>query len=56
MKKYVKPSIETVVLETKDVITISGVVNNGQKTYEDKNGNIFTGEKGTFISQFEKIW
>lgn len=56
MKKYIKPRLEIVALESKDIITASSVIDNGQATYEDKNGNVFTGQKGTFVSLFESIW
>ena len=56
MKKYVKPSIEISALESKDIITTSRIVDNGQATYESEDGTIFSGQKGTFFSQFENIW
>lgn len=56
MKKYIKPSIELMMLETKDIITTSGIVDNGQSSYEDESGNIFSGQKGTFSSWFESIF
>ena len=56
MKKYIKPSIELEMLETKDIMTTSGIVDNGQSSYEDENGNIISGQKGTFSSWFESIY
>ena len=57
MKKYTKPSAEIVALESMDIITASsGVVDNGQKTYEDEKGNVYSGSEGTFFSWFESIW
>ena len=56
MKKYVKPSIEMLALETKDIITSSSVVNNGEKTHQTENGAVFTGQEGTFVSWFDSIW
>ncbi|MBO5379473.1 MAG: hypothetical protein J6A90_04020 [Clostridia bacterium] len=56
MKKYIKPSIELEMLETKDIMTTSGIVDNGQSSYEDENGNIISGQKGTFSSWFESIF
>ena len=56
MKKYIKPSLELKMLETKDIMTTSRIVDNGQSTYEDENGNIISGLKGTFSSWFESIF
>ena len=56
MKKYIKPSIELEMLETKDIMTTSDIVDNGQSSYEDENGNIISGKKGTFSSWFESIF
>ena len=56
MKKYIKPSFELVMLEPKDIINASLIVNNGQSSYEEENGNIITGQKGTFSSWFESIF
>lgn len=56
MKKYIKPSIELEMLETKDIMTTSDIVDNGQSSYEDENGNIISGQKGTFSSWFESIF
>ena len=56
MKKYIKPCIELEMLETKDIMTTSGIVDNGQSSYEDENGNIISGQKGTFSSWFESIF
>ncbi len=56
MKKYIKPSIELEMLETKDIMTTSDIVDNGQSFYEDENGNIISGQKGTFSSWFESIF
>lgn len=56
MKKYVKPSIETVVLEAKDIITTSNIINNGEKTHQTENGTVFTGQEGTFVGWFDRIW
>ena len=56
MKKYIKPSIELEMLETKDIMTTSDIVDNGPSSYEDENGNIISGQKGTFSSWFESIF
>ena len=56
MKKYIKPSFEIIMLETKDIMNTSGIVDNGQSSYEDENGNIISGQKGTFSSWFESIY
>ena len=56
MKKYIKPSFEIMMLETKDIMNTSQIVNNGQSSYEDENGNIISGQKGTFSSWFESIF
>ena len=56
MKKYIKPSLELVMLETQDIVTSSRIVNNGQSSYEDENGNVISGQKGTFSSFFESIF
>ena len=56
MKKYIKPSLELKMLETKDIMTTSRIVDNGQSTYEDEDGNIISGLKGTFSSWFESIF
>ena len=56
MKKYIKPSIELEMLETKDIMTTSDIVYNVQSSYEDENGNIISGQKGTFSSWFESIF
>ena len=56
MKKYIKPSYENVVLGTEDIMSASGIVDNGQSSYEDENGNIISGQKGTFSSLFDSIF
>ncbi|MBO5313272.1 MAG: hypothetical protein J6B29_04830 [Clostridia bacterium] len=56
MKKYIKPSFEIIMLETKDIMNTSGIVDNGQSSYEDENGNIISGQKVTFSSWFESIF
>ena len=56
MKKYIKPSYENVVLGTEDIMSASGIVDNGQSSYEDENGNIISGQKGTFSTWFESIF
>lgn len=56
MKKYIKPSYELTILETKDVIAASGIIDNGQSSYEDESGNIIVGQKGTFSSWFANIF
>ena len=56
MKKYIKPSYEIIMLETEDIMNTSGIVDNGQSSYEDENGNIISGQKGTFSSWFESIF
>ena len=56
MKKYIKPSFEIIMLETKDIMNTSRIVDNGQSSYEDENGNIISGQKGTFSSWFESIF
>lgn len=56
MTKYVKPSIEITVLETNDIVTNSRIIDNGQATHEDENGNVYTGKKGTFYGLFGNIW
>lgn len=56
MKKYIKPSYEIIMLETEDIMNTSGIVDNGQSSYEDENGNIISGQKGTFSSWFESIY
>ena len=56
MKKYIKPSFETIMLETQDIMNTSRIVDNGQSSYEDENGNIISGKKGTFSSWFESIF
>ena len=56
MKKYIKPSFEIIMLETEDIMNTSGIVDNGQSSYEDENGNIISGQKGTFSSWFESIY
>ena len=56
MKKYIKPSFEIIMLETKDIINTSNIVNNGQSSYEEENGNIISGQKGTFSIWFESIF
>lgn len=56
MKKYIKPSYEIIMLETEDIMNTSGIVDNGQSSYEDENGNIISGQKGTFSTWFESIF
>ena len=56
MKKYIKPSFEIIMLETKDIMNTSGIVDNGQSSYEDESGNIIVGQKGTFSSWFANIF
>ena len=56
MKTYIKPSFEIIMLETKDIMNTSRIVDNGQSSYEDENGNIISGQKGTFSSWFESIF
>ena len=56
MKKYIKPSYEIIMLETEDIMNTSGIVDNGQSSYEDENGKIISGQKGTFSTWFESIF
>ena len=56
MKKYIKPSYENVVLGIEDIMSASGIVDNGQSSYEDEGGNIISGQKGTFSSWFDSIF
>ena len=56
MKKYIKPIIVHENVETTDIVTSSGIVDNGQSYFEDTNGNVITGIKGSFTSSFDSIF
>ena len=56
MKKYIKPSIEIVELETTDIMTTSGLVEGGDSSYTDEKENTIFGKEGTFNSFFESIF
>lgn len=56
MKKYIKPSIEIIELEVTDIMTASGIVDGGESSYTDKNGNTIFGKEGTFNPFFESIF
>lgn len=56
MKKYIKPSIEIVELEATDIMSSSTLVEGGESSYTDENGNTIFGKEGTFNSFFESIF
>ena len=57
MKNYISPSYELENVEAKDIITASSIiVDNGEATYKDGQGNTVTGNKGTFSGNFSDLY
>ena len=53
MKKYIKPSIEISELEITDIILASEIVDCGESTYEDEDGNV---DVLRTITGIRKLW
>ena len=56
MNKYISPSYNAEVIESKDIITASRDIEDNGRTSVNHNGTIIEGEKGTAASNFLDIF
>lgn len=54
--KYISPSYKAEVIESKDIITASGDIEDNGRASVNHNGTIIEGEKGTAAGSFLDIF
>ena len=55
MKKYIAPKYWLEKFATEDIMSFSSIINNGDNSYTDEEGETVSGKEGSFVTWLDDI-